>query len=116
MWREKNSLLKGRSFHQIGHQISALKGWSNWKREKMNTKAQSDDKQQKNIRKTTQRVSGAINQTSGICRSSVRDSFKWEFILFQEKGTEIKYRAQTVEERRQKGNGMQERCINKFNE
>lgn len=101
MWREKkNSLLKGRSFHQNGHQISALKGWSNWKREKMNTKAQRDDKQQKNIRKTTQQVSGAINQTSGICRSSVRDSFKWEFILFQEKGTEIEHKLLKREDRK----------------
>lgn len=82
----------------------------------MNSKAQRDEKQQRNILTGTLQVSGAINQTSGICSSSVRDSFLWEFILFQEKGTEIKDRAQTVEERRQKGNGMQERYINKCNE
>lgn len=62
MWRGRNSLLKGRSFHQNRHQISALKGWSNWKREKMNTKAQRDDKQQRNILTATQQVSGAKHQ------------------------------------------------------
>lgn len=80
----------------------------------MNTKAQRDDKQQKNIRKTTQQVSGAIKPN--IRNMQVQCQRFLSVGIYIIPGERHRDRAQTVEERRQKGNGMQEQYINKFNE